>query len=66
VARKQFHIYPVRTIDEGLEILMAVPSTGERGIESINEAAARRLKELAVGLKEFAAPSHNGAAESKS
>jgi ATP-dependent Lon protease len=66
VARKQFHIYPVRTIDEGLEILTAVPSTGERGIESINEAAARRLKELAVGLKEFAAPSHNGAAESKS
>ena len=66
VARRQFHIYPVRTIDEGLEILTAAPSTGERGIESINEAAARRLKELAVGLKEFAAPSHNGVGESKS
>ncbi|HVO93639.1 MAG TPA: Lon protease family protein, partial [Terriglobales bacterium] len=65
VERGQFHIYPVRTIDEGLEILTGVPSAGESGVESINQVAERRLKELAVGLKEFAAPAHNGAAETK-
>jgi predicted ATP-dependent protease len=65
VAQGQFHIYAVRTIDEGLEILIGIPSAGAGAVESINQAAARRLKELAVGLKEFAAPAHNGALESK-
>ena len=60
VAQRRFHIYPVRTIDQGLELL-----TGGPGVESINDAAARRLKELAIGLKDFAAPAHNGAAETK-
>jgi hypothetical protein len=31
----------------------------------INTAVGRRLKELAVGLKEFAVPGHNGAADTK-
>jgi len=60
VAQGRFHIYPVRTVDQGLELL-----TGGPGLESFNTAAARRLKELAVGLKDFAAPAHNGAAEAK-
>jgi len=42
-----------------------MPEGGGSGAESINDAAARRLKELAVGLKDFAAPAHNGA-EAKS
>ena len=66
VAEDRFHIYPVRTIDAGLEILTGIPTDGGPETEAINEAAARRLKELAVGLKEFAAPGHNGATESKS
>jgi predicted ATP-dependent protease len=61
VAAGRFHIYTVRTIDEGLEILTAGPAS----VESINEAVARRLKELAIGLKQFAAPAHNGAMEPK-
>ena len=61
VAAGRFHIYPVHTIDEGLEILTAGPAS----IDSINQAVARRLKELAVGLKNFAAPAQNGAAEPK-
>jgi ATP-dependent Lon protease len=65
VAQGRFHIYPVRTIDEGLELLTGIPAAGGPGVESINDAAARRLKELAVGLKDFAAPGHNGATESK-
>ena len=65
VAQGRFHIYPVRTIDEGLELLTGIPNQGGPGVESVNDAAARRLKELALGLKEFAAPAHNGAAENK-
>ncbi len=61
VAAGRFHIYAVRTIDEGLEILTAGPAS----VESINEAVARRLKELAIGLKNFAAPAQNGAGEPK-
>jgi ATP-dependent Lon protease len=65
VARGRFHIYPVRTIDEGLAILIGITGAGTSRFETINQAAARRLKELAVGLKEFTAPAHNGTAESK-
>lgn len=66
VAQGRFHIYPVRTIDEGLEILTGVTAAGVPGAESVSQAAARRLKELAVGLKDFVAPSHgNGTAEAK-
>jgi predicted ATP-dependent protease len=61
VAAGRFHIYPVHTIDEGLEILTAGPAS----IDSINQAVARRLKELVVGLKNFAVPAQNGAAEPK-
>jgi predicted ATP-dependent protease len=61
VAQGRFHIYAVRTIDEGLDLLTGVPKGVGLGAESINDAAERRLKELAVGLKDFAAPVHNGA-----
>jgi predicted ATP-dependent protease len=56
IATSRFHIYPVRTIDEGLGLLTGRP--GASGIESINAAAARRLQELAVGLKEFTTAQH--------
>ena len=65
VAQGRFHIYPVRTIDQGLELLTGIPAVGGPGVEPINDAAARRLQELAVGLKDFVAPAHNGAAEMK-
>ena len=57
VAQGQFHIYPVRTIDQGIEILTEIPSTAT---ESVNVIVEQRLKELAAGLKEFAAAPHNG------
>ncbi len=60
VAEGKFHIYPVRTIDEGLANLTAQPS-----VDSIIDKVHARLKELAAGLKEFATPSRNGAPESK-
>jgi ATP-dependent Lon protease len=66
VAEGRFHIYPVRNIDEGLAILAGVPADApEGGAAKVNDAVRLRLKELAVGLKEFAAGERNGAAESK-
>jgi ATP-dependent Lon protease len=60
VAEGKFHIYPVRSIDEGLALLSGTAVGGEAGTD-INQAVGLRLKELAVGLKEFASPGHNGA-----
>jgi ATP-dependent Lon protease len=65
VAEGKFHIYPVRTIDEGLEILTGMAADGGVGEDTVNRAVSKRLKELAVTFKEFAAAGRNGAAESK-
>jgi ATP-dependent Lon protease len=65
VANGKFHIYPVRTIDQGLAILTAATAVGRLASESINEMVSKRLKELALGLKEFAAVGHDGATEPK-
>lgn len=65
VAEGKFHIYPVRTVDEGIAILTGVPADSEPPQESVNQAVKRRLHDLAAGLKEFTAAGHNGAGESK-
>ena len=64
VAEGKFHIYPVRTVDEGLTILTGMAASATDGEPSVNNAVGQRLKELAVGLKEFALPDRN-AAEAK-
>jgi len=51
VAAGQFHIYPVETIDEGIELLTEVEAgtadeAGKFSPESINGRVERRLKEL--------------------
>jgi predicted ATP-dependent protease len=62
VAGGQFHIYPVRTIDEGIELLTGIPA-GERAPvgakpdgtyppDSINGRIENRLRELAEKNKE--------------
>ena len=58
VAQKKFHIYPVRTVDEGLEILtgMRAGEIGEEG--TANQAVSGRLREFAVRLKEFSGGNH--------
>jgi predicted ATP-dependent protease len=66
VADGKFHIYAVKTIDEGIAILTGVLSHGKPGAQTLNDAVAKRLKELAVGLKEFAASEKNGTADVKS
>ena len=65
VANGKFHIYPVRTIDQGLAILTGAAADGRLDSGNVNEMVSKRLKELALGLKEFAALGHNGSAEPK-
>jgi ATP-dependent Lon protease len=66
VGEGKFHIYPVRTIEEGLAILTGMPAGPETRPDTVTGRAAARLKELALGLKEFGVPSRDGAAEGKS
>lgn len=58
----KFHIYPVETIDQGIEILTGMPA-GERGPDgaftrgSVNQRVEARLMELAEKRRAFGAPS---------
>jgi predicted ATP-dependent protease len=58
VKNGQFHIYAVRTIDEGIEILSG-KEAGELGPDglypkgTINHLVNEKLKALAEGLKKF-------------
>ena len=58
VAKGLFHIYPVDTIDEGLEVLTGVPA-GEADAKgkfpkgTINYLADQKLEKLVKALKEF-------------
>jgi ATP-dependent Lon protease len=55
VSEGKFHIYPVRTIDEGLEILTEVRAGEVDEPGTVNGAVNERLRELAVGLRAFMA-----------
>jgi ATP-dependent Lon protease len=58
VKEKKFHIYPIETVDQGIEILTGVKA-GERGKTgnypkgSMNFLVDKKLKDLAKGLKGF-------------
>ncbi|HVN83424.1 MAG TPA: AAA family ATPase [Candidatus Binatia bacterium] len=56
IRANQFHLYPVRTIDEGLEVLTGVKAgaVGETG--TVHHLVAQRLRALAEGLKQFGMP----------
>ncbi len=59
VASGHFHIYPIGTVDDGLELLTALPA-GARGLdgrypaESVNGRVVARLRALADLRREFA------------
>jgi len=58
VKARKFHIYSVKTIDEGIEILTGVKagkrqSDGSFEENTVNYLVDRRLKEMAERLKEF-------------
>jgi len=54
----RFHIYPVETVDQGMELLTGLPmgtkdDAGEYPVESVNGRVAARLAELAEKAKEL-------------
>jgi len=59
IQRGKFHVWPVNTIDEGIEVLTGVPA-GVRGTddtypeESVHGFVIGRLDELAKRMKSFA------------
>jgi len=58
VAKGRFHIYPIQTADEGIELLTGIPTqdrdrSGEFPEGSFNQLLETRLLELAEGWKEF-------------
>ena len=60
VAAGKFHIYPVRNIDQGVEVLTGVPA-GEKSKDgaypagTVNSLVDQRLQDLAKRMKEFEA-----------
>ncbi len=59
VQKGEFHIYSVRTVDEGIEILTGQPAgakqpDGTYPEGSLNDLVDQKLKALAQGLKKFA------------
>jgi predicted ATP-dependent protease len=61
VRQGQFHIYAVRTVDEGMEVLtdMEAGEKREDGTypeDSINHRVDKQLKEMAIKIKHFYGP----------
>jgi ATP-dependent Lon protease len=61
----KFHVYPVKTIDEGIEILTGVEAgaaeaEGDYPDGTVHGLVDRELQRLAKGLKAFAAPGEKG------
>jgi ATP-dependent Lon protease len=60
VQEGKFHIYPVKTIDQGIEILTGVEA-GERMEDgkfkegTVNDLVDKKLRELGMKIKEFEA-----------
>ena len=62
--RDRFHIYPIRTIDEGISLLTGVRAGTSEEEGAINGLVNKRLRELATNLKAFGS-SGNGAEPKK-
>jgi predicted ATP-dependent protease len=63
VAEGRFHIYPIRTADEGIELLTGLPApardaSGHFPHGSLNQRVEARLLELAEGWKDFSAAAY--------
>lgn len=56
VAAGRFHIYPVHTIDAGLEVLTGVKAGSVHEDGTIHHRAAERLRRMAKRLRHFAKP----------
>jgi predicted ATP-dependent protease len=57
-AERKFHIWPVRTIDEGIELLTGVPAgqrdeNGQFPAGTVHARVEARLREFAEGIEKF-------------
>jgi len=50
----KFHLFPVRTIDEGIEVLTGSKAGNVSEEGTVHHLASRRLRQLAEGLRRFA------------
>jgi predicted ATP-dependent protease len=60
VAQGKFHIYPVKTIDEGIEVLTGVKAGKRRKDgtfeeDTVNDKVDKRLRNMVEKLRQFAA-----------
>ncbi|MCX8072398.1 MAG: AAA family ATPase [Candidatus Binatia bacterium] len=53
IRKGQFHLYPIRTIDEGIEILTGVKAGSIEEPGTVHYLVAQRLRSLAEGLRRF-------------
>ena len=70
VGAGEFHIYPVSTIDEGMEVLTGLKAgkrldDGQFEPDSINDKVQKRLATLAEKLRDFGRSGENGKKENK-
>lgn len=61
VEQGRFHIYPIRTIDEGITLLTGVRAGAEGEAGTVNGLVSQRLRQLATDLKAFAVSGESGA-----
>ena len=64
VKKDKFHVYAVKTIDEGIEILTGkaageVKADGSYPKGTVNDLVNEKLKNLAVGLSKFGKNNNN-------
>jgi predicted ATP-dependent protease len=60
VAQGVFHIYPIRTVDEGVELLTGVRAGTVDEDGTVNRLVSKRLRDLATTLKAFVVSSEGG------
>lgn len=60
VAQGRFHIYPIRTIDEGIELLSGVRAGTVNEPDTINGRVSKRLHELATSIRKFGSDKKEG------
>jgi ATP-dependent Lon protease len=70
VKEKKFHVYPVKTIDQGIEILTGVEAgeqleDGRFKEGSVNDRVDKKLRELGTRIKEFEGGGEEGGKEEK-
>jgi lon-related putative ATP-dependent protease len=71
VAAGRFHVYPVETIDQGIELLTGVPAgepagdTGEFPAGSVNQRVEARLRTLAEKRLAFGVPERGSAGDER-